>query len=226
MGDAPEVPIAPLATIAATTNSNPKRPRSHSPPPDQHPDSNKRPRVSPAPTPVASSSNSSKPPQCIAPPPHPLLSSILALAATGDTSRGAGDVFLTDGWRARWCLCSSVRPVSSSRSPFPMSHHPSIIHFYRLLMTTSLLFIPHVNHSAAPPSPPARTCSRKKKPTSRPQTRTRAWGSRSWGCARCCACRASGRWRVCGRLMGCGESLVSLPCLALPCLLPPSIFVR
>jgi E3 ubiquitin-protein ligase UBR7 len=74
----------------------------------------KRPRVS-----------SSLPSSCVAPPPDPVAQKVLALCGSSNpnTSLGHGDVFLTEGWRQRWCRCSSVscgRLLSRVRSPLPL----------------------------------------------------------------------------------------------------------
>jgi E3 ubiquitin-protein ligase UBR7 len=51
-----------------------------------------------------------RPRACLAPSPNPAAQSLYST----DSELGAGDIFLTDGWRDRWCKCSDVRP---SRSP-------------------------------------------------------------------------------------------------------------
>jgi len=75
---------------------------------------------------------------CLAPVPNPVAVSILQdsqLLSDAKASLGAGDVFLTEGWRERWCRCNRVSfaytsllttahvrvPVSSitQRSPIP-----------------------------------------------------------------------------------------------------------
>ncbi|KZP23381.1 hypothetical protein FIBSPDRAFT_786274 [Athelia psychrophila] len=53
---------------------------------------------------------------CLAPPPNPLATDIMTRHANGDPSRGAGDIFLADGWRERWCRCSSCAPSFDFRS--------------------------------------------------------------------------------------------------------------
>ncbi|KAH9828517.1 uncharacterized protein C8Q71DRAFT_719259, partial [Rhodofomes roseus] len=58
----------------------------------------KRPRVSTEP---------SASPPCLAPPENPVAQKTLDCSSSGDL--GAGDVFLTEGWRERWCKCESVR---------------------------------------------------------------------------------------------------------------------
>jgi E3 ubiquitin-protein ligase UBR7 len=45
---------------------------------------------------------------CLAPPVNATAQEILS-KHENDRVPGAGDVFLTDGWRDRWCRCSSVR---------------------------------------------------------------------------------------------------------------------
>jgi E3 ubiquitin-protein ligase UBR7 len=51
--------------------------------------------------------------QCIAPPPNPFAISLLS----NDTShsKSAGDIFLTEGWREKWCRCSSVSHASCQK---------------------------------------------------------------------------------------------------------------
>lgn len=80
-----------------SASSGGKRPRAYSPTSAPDP---KRLRSSPSP----SSS-------CLAPPPNPIAQKIFSLrdSPVYDMSLGAGDVFLTDGWRERWCRCNSVR---------------------------------------------------------------------------------------------------------------------
>jgi E3 ubiquitin-protein ligase UBR7 len=68
----------------------------------------KRTRTGTSPQPPASSSIR---PQCLAPPPNPLAQKILSSSSSSSPSTlGAGDIFLTEGWRERWCHCPSVRP--------------------------------------------------------------------------------------------------------------------
>ncbi|KDQ53835.1 hypothetical protein JAAARDRAFT_60941 [Jaapia argillacea MUCL 33604] len=59
----------------------------------------KRPRGSP--------SSPSSPSRCLAPPPNPISQKILS---TGAPDLGVGDIFLTEGWRERWCQCTSCLP--------------------------------------------------------------------------------------------------------------------
>jgi E3 ubiquitin-protein ligase UBR7 len=47
---------------------------------------------------------------CLAPPANPVAEKIFQ-----DASLGAGDVFLTEGWRERWCRCDSCIPSLESR---------------------------------------------------------------------------------------------------------------
>ncbi|KAF7798074.1 hypothetical protein EIP86_009288 [Pleurotus ostreatoroseus] len=49
---------------------------------------------------------------CLSPPTNPLAQRIL----NGATSLGAGDVFLTDGFRDRWCKCSDCLPSLQANS--------------------------------------------------------------------------------------------------------------
>ena len=86
-----------------------KRGRSHE---DAEAPTAKRPRVSTEPS--ASQ-------LCLAPSESPaaqrLLSSTPENATTSVPSLGLGDVFLTEGWRERWCRCQSVRtPHDDSRT--------------------------------------------------------------------------------------------------------------
>ena len=47
--------------------------------------------------------------QCLAPPPNLIAQKVLAdRSFASDLSLGAGDVFLTEGFRGRWCRCTSV----------------------------------------------------------------------------------------------------------------------
>lgn len=86
----------------ASTNAGVKRARSLSPskPTFEKPDA-KRLRASP--------SSNSAPRPCLAPSRNPIAPQIYASLTNGDASLGAGDIFLTDGWRNRWCQCNSVR---------------------------------------------------------------------------------------------------------------------
>jgi E3 ubiquitin-protein ligase UBR7 len=78
----------------------------------KHTDATKRMRAS---TPGAPSG--SRNPTCLAPSPIPrvqeLLDAVLAADSTGPEAKAnldsTGDVFLTEGWRERWCRCSDVR---------------------------------------------------------------------------------------------------------------------
>ena len=46
---------------------------------------------------------------CIAPPPNPVAHDIInSMGAPQPSQLGAGDIFLTDGWRDRWCRCPEV----------------------------------------------------------------------------------------------------------------------
>ncbi|EPQ51221.1 hypothetical protein GLOTRDRAFT_81366 [Gloeophyllum trabeum ATCC 11539] len=49
---------------------------------------------------------------CLAPPAHPTAQ---ALFDSLDANLGAGDVFLTEGWRGRWCRCPSCLPSLEAR---------------------------------------------------------------------------------------------------------------
>ena len=90
--------------------------RERSPVGGQEPEA-KRARVSPEPGP---------PSECLAPPQDPRIARVLSTldsgvphneGANGDSQNavkylGAGDVFLTEGWRDRWCHCKDVRFIS------------------------------------------------------------------------------------------------------------------
>lgn len=49
---------------------------------------------------------------CLAPNPSQEIRSLLERVEQGDYELSAGDVFLTDDFRDRWCKCSSVRPTA------------------------------------------------------------------------------------------------------------------
>ena len=72
----------------------------------------KRPRTSSANVPDAKRPRSSPTPSgtCLAPPSNPIAQNVIALcnSPNADGSLGTGDIFLKDGWRERWCRCSSV----------------------------------------------------------------------------------------------------------------------
>lgn len=55
---------------------------------------------------------------CLSPPVDPLAAKVFQQTES-DQLLGTGDVFLTDGFRERWCMCSDV---SASRSVFICSH--------------------------------------------------------------------------------------------------------
>ncbi len=106
-----DVDIHETATVVAGN----KRP--HPDPSVDGPEA-KRPRPSEVyPTPPPTNGHSSP---CLAPPLNPAAQGVLAVAPKSDCgvdpqSLGAGDVFLTDGWRERWCKCNSVRPFCMFR---------------------------------------------------------------------------------------------------------------
>jgi len=52
-------------------------------------------------------------PLCLAPPQHPLATTIMSNLNRSDpeASLGAGDIFLSLGFRDRWCHCNSVCPL-------------------------------------------------------------------------------------------------------------------
>jgi len=56
-------------------------------------------------------------PPCLAPVVNPTAEKIFALSVTGDFSLGVGDIFLTQGWRERWCRCNTCR-TSIELKPF------------------------------------------------------------------------------------------------------------
>ena len=58
---------------------------------------------------------------CLAPPPNPVAQNIFALRNSVDNSAslGMGDVFLTEGWRERWCRCLSVGSTLCICRPVP-----------------------------------------------------------------------------------------------------------
>jgi E3 ubiquitin-protein ligase UBR7 len=73
----------------------------------------KRPRtssVASAPDAKRFCSSPSQQTPCLAPPLNPVAQSILSRCSSSnpDLSLGAGDVFLVDDWRGRWCRCSTV----------------------------------------------------------------------------------------------------------------------
>lgn len=49
---------------------------------------------------------------CLAPKPSEEIQSLLHRVEEGDYELFAGDLFLTDDFRDRWCKCSSVRPTT------------------------------------------------------------------------------------------------------------------
>lgn len=51
---------------------------------------------------------------CLAPLRNQTAQKLYTSCAANDFSLGAGDIFLTDGWRGRWCHCNSVSPTHSS----------------------------------------------------------------------------------------------------------------
>ena len=83
-----------------TTATGQKRPRSG---PDEEAVQAKRLRESDEDGPTTS------PTSCLAPPLNPVAQTILSAARSSESSNlGAGDVFLTEGWRERWCQCIEV----------------------------------------------------------------------------------------------------------------------
>ncbi|KAH7890444.1 hypothetical protein F5I97DRAFT_1799082 [Phlebopus sp. FC_14] len=90
----------PLVDIDDSQPSAGKRPRSQSSSQGEERDA-KKPRTSPLST-------------CLAPPVNPIAEAIFANLKqdlkTSSSSQGSGDVFLTEGWRQRWCRCSHCLP--------------------------------------------------------------------------------------------------------------------
>jgi len=60
----------------------------------------------------ANDGTSSSVPCCLAPKPSEEIRSLLQRVEKGDYELFAGDLFLTDDFRDRWCKCSSVRPTN------------------------------------------------------------------------------------------------------------------
>ena len=58
--------------------------------------------------------NEARPPTltCLAPNPNQKIEPLLQRVENGDYELFAGDLFLTDDFRDRWCKCSSVRPTT------------------------------------------------------------------------------------------------------------------
>lgn len=104
-GDNPVV----ISDEAVATSAGIKRPRSPSATTATDSPEAKRARASPG---LASSSA-----LCLVPSPNVTAASIFASRAENDVSLGAGDLFLTEGWRGRWCHCESCYPSLGSR-PF------------------------------------------------------------------------------------------------------------
>ena len=55
---------------------------------------------------------SSSTPRCLAPKPSEEIQALLGRVRGEDYERFAGDLFLTDDFRERWCKCSLVRPTN------------------------------------------------------------------------------------------------------------------
>lgn len=51
---------------------------------------------------------------CLAPPPNTTAEKIIFSRSSGDFLLGAGDIFLADGFRERWCHCNSVSSAKYS----------------------------------------------------------------------------------------------------------------
>ncbi|EGN94427.1 hypothetical protein SERLA73DRAFT_114653 [Serpula lacrymans var. lacrymans S7.3] len=67
----------------------------------------KKPRTSPSPA---------LPTSCLAPPCNPVATKVFEgrTSTNIDSSLGTGDIFLTEGWRERWCRCSCCLPSLES----------------------------------------------------------------------------------------------------------------
>lgn len=98
---------------SSTANAGTKRPRSPSRSSDPHAPESKRARGD-EPS-AAAAAGPSRPVLCLAPPVNPIAEKIYQ--NMNDTSLAAGDVFLTDGWRERWCRCDSVSHLAIIGAP-------------------------------------------------------------------------------------------------------------
>jgi len=89
---------------------------------------------------------------CRAPTPDPIALKVLALCncSNADTSLGNGDVFLTEGWRERWCRCSSV---SSQELALLTCLHHSLRYSVWPLSEHSLIFWRKRKHMNPPKTP-------------------------------------------------------------------------
>lgn len=75
----------------------------------------------------ATSAQSPAPSSCVAPPLNPLVQPFFAnnektasdAASRSHAPEGTGDVFLTEGWRERWCRCPSVSLCCTHCVPLP-----------------------------------------------------------------------------------------------------------
>ncbi|KZT02862.1 uncharacterized protein LAESUDRAFT_762511 [Laetiporus sulphureus 93-53] len=90
--------------------------RTHSADPASVPEA-KRARVSPEPETKGAASS-----PCLAPPPNPVAQDIISRllsesdTAASDDSLGKGDIFLTEGFRERWCKCPACLPSLENHS--------------------------------------------------------------------------------------------------------------
>jgi E3 ubiquitin-protein ligase UBR7 len=113
-----EIVQQPTTPPSPTTGSK----RSHSPS-EHSPEGNKRAKISLEATACLASDEATT---CLAPPPNPIASKIytggLEAALDSSTSLGTGDIFFMDGFRDRWCRCSTVKhPLFLIKSH--QSHH-------------------------------------------------------------------------------------------------------
>lgn len=97
--------LVEVSDEAVAMNAGTKRPRSPSATADTNSPESKRARASPGPA-----SSSATP--CLAPSLNMIAIKIFTSRAVDDVSLGAGDIFLTEEWRNRWCHCGSVRLIT------------------------------------------------------------------------------------------------------------------
>jgi hypothetical protein len=99
IGDHPVENVVDVSDETGATSAGTKRPRSSSTT-DINPPEAKRARASPAPATLSA--------PCLAPSPNITADAIFTSREKNGVALGAGDIFLTEGWRDRWCHCSSV----------------------------------------------------------------------------------------------------------------------